>query len=78
MLTEISYVGVRLDDTSIRPDLGTHVRLYIFVQPVQPFELLGRVVRHTERGFAVAIDPPNAEVRRLVDDVAAVVTVSAA
>jgi hypothetical protein len=35
-------------------------------------------VRHTERGFALAIDPPTAEVRRLVDDVAAVVTVSAA
>ena len=78
VLAEISYAGVRLEETSIRPELGTDVMLYIFVRPVQPFELTGRVVRHTEGGFVIAIDPPSVEVRRLVDDVAAVVTVSAA
>jgi hypothetical protein len=78
VLAELSYAAVRLEETSIRPDVGTHVVLYIFVRPVQPFELAGEVVRHTERGFVVAIDPPSVEVRRLVDDVAAVVTVTAA
>ncbi len=78
VLAEISYSGVRLEETSIRPDLGTRVVLYVFVRPVQPFELAGQVVRHTERGFVLAIEPPSVEVRRLVDDVAAVVTVSAA
>jgi hypothetical protein len=78
VLGEISYSGVRLEETSIRPEIGTRVTLYIFVRPVQPFELAGEVVRHTERGFALAIDPPSLEVRQLVDDVAAVVTVSAA
>jgi len=78
VLAEISYSGVRLEETSIRPDLGTRVVLYIFVRPVQPFELAGEVVRHTERGFVLTIEPPSVEVRRLVDDVAAVVTVSAA
>ena len=78
VLAEISYAGVRLEETSIRPDVGTRVVLYVFVRPVQPFELAGEVVRHTERGFAVEIDPPSIEVRRLVDDVAAVVAVSAA
>jgi hypothetical protein len=78
VLAEISYEGVRLEESSIRPEIGTRVVLYIFVRPVQPFELAGRVVRHTETGFALAIDPPSLEVRRLVDDVAALVTVSAA
>lgn len=78
VLSEISYEGVRLAETSIRPELGTRIVLYIFVRPVQPFELSGRVVRHTERGFALAIDPADAEIRRLVDDVAALVNVAAA
>jgi hypothetical protein len=78
VLAEISYAGVRLEDSSIRPEIGTRVLLYIFVRPVQPFELVGEVVRHTEKGFACAIDPPNLDVRRLVDDVAALVQVSAA
>ena len=78
VLAEISYAGVRLEESSIRPEIGTRVVLYVFVRPVQPFELVGEVVRHTEHGFAVAIDPPSLEVCRLVDDVAALVTVSAA
>jgi PilZ domain len=78
VLAEISYAGVRLEESSIRPAIGTRVQLYIFLRPVQPFELVGRVVRHTESGFALTLDPPSLEVCRLVDDVAALVTVSAA
>lgn len=78
VLAEISYASARLEDTSIRPDLGSRVRLYIFVRPVAPFELVGEVVRHSDRGFAITIEPPSLEVRQLVDDVAAIVQVSAA
>jgi hypothetical protein len=77
VLTEISYTSARLDETSLRPEIGTRVVLYIFLRPVQPFELIGRVVRHSERGFAMTVDPLNPEVQRLVDDVAALVTVAA-
>jgi len=72
-LAELSYSGARLDDASIRPEPGTRVTLYVFVQPVAPFELQGVVVRHTETGFAVDYDLFDAEIRRLVDDVAALI-----
>jgi hypothetical protein len=78
VLAEISTTGVRLEDTSIRPAIGTRIVLYIFLRPVQPFELAGDVVRHTENGFALALEEPSLEVRHLIDDVAALVTVSAA
>jgi hypothetical protein len=72
-LAEISYAGARLDDTSVRPPVGARVVLYVFVAPVAPFELAGHVARHTETGFAVTYDLFDPEVRRLVDDVAALV-----
>ena len=53
--------------------MGTQVRLYVFVQPVAPFEILGHVVRATDSGFAIAYEIDDAEVRRLVDDVSAIV-----
>ena len=52
---------------------GARVTLYVFVAPVAPFELTGRVVRHTDRGFAIDYDLFDPEIRRLVDDVAALV-----
>jgi hypothetical protein len=72
-LAEISYAGARLDHTDARPPVGTSVVLYVFVAPVSPFELRGHVVRHTDTGFAVAYDLFDADIRRLVDDVAALV-----
>jgi hypothetical protein len=72
-LAEISYAGARLDHASTRPPVGTRVTLYVFVAPVAPFELTGQVVRHTETGFALSYDLFDAEIRRLVDDVAALV-----
>lgn len=74
VLGEISYVGARLEETSMRPPHGSKVTLYIFVQPVSPFELSGTVVRHTETGFAVTYELFDSETRQLVDDVAALVT----
>jgi PilZ domain-containing protein len=78
VLTDISYSGARLDDTSVQPPVGTRVRLYVFVRPVAPFELEGIVSRHTETGFAMAYELFDVEIRRLVDDVTALVSPPAA
>jgi len=72
-LVNISYSGALLEHASLRPEPGTSVRLYVFVQPVLPFELIGHVVRTTDKGFAIQYDISDPEVRRLVDDVAAIV-----
>jgi len=73
LLVDLSYSGARLESASLEPAIGTIVRLYVFVQPVAPFQIEGHVSRITEDGFVVvyAIDDP--EVRRLVDDVSAIV-----
>jgi len=73
VLADISYSGARLVESSLEPDLGTKIRLYVFVQPVSPFELVGEVVRTSPQGFAIAYQVESPEVRRLVDDVAALV-----
>jgi len=73
VLTDISYSGARLESSSLTPELGTKVRLYVFVQPVSPFELVGEVVRTSSGGFAIAYQIESPDVRRLVDDVAALV-----
>jgi len=73
VLTDLSYSGARLVDASLRPEVGDEVRLYVFVQPVSPFELVGKVVRSAPDGFAIAYQLESDEIRRLVDDVAALV-----
>lgn len=74
VLAEISYVGARLDDSSVQPPVGARVTLYVFVQPVAPFALEGVVVRHTETGFALTYELFDPDIRRLVDDVRALVS----
>lgn len=74
VLAEISYAGAKLTGASVLPPIGTKVKLYIFVQPVSPFELEGHVVRHIEEnGFAITYELFDAEIRQLVDDVSALV-----
>ena len=73
VLADLSYSGARMEETSLRPDPGTSVRLYVFIQPVAPFELVGHVTRHTESGFVILYEVSDPEVRRLVDDVSAIV-----
>jgi hypothetical protein len=73
ILAEIGYSGARLDNTSVHPPLGSRVTLYVFVQPVAPFTLTGQVVRSTEDGFAITYELFDEEIRRLVDDVSALV-----
>ncbi len=74
VLADLSYSGARLEGVSLWPAVGVEVRLYVFIQPVAPFELVGRVIRKTETGFAISMDLVDPEIRRLVDDVAAVVS----
>jgi hypothetical protein len=78
VLTELSSSGLRLEHTSLCPALGTRVRIYVFVQPIAPFEIQGLVARLTDTGFAVNCDVADPDVRRLVADVAALVTQPAA
>ena len=73
ILADLSYSGARLEGVSLWPAVGLEVRLYVFIQPVAPFELVGRVIRKTESGFAIAFDLVDPDLRRLVDDVAALV-----
>ena len=73
VLADISYAGARIDDCSHPPAVGTKVAIYVFVQPVAPFRLEGWVARHTETGFAVTYELFDDEIRRLVDDVSALV-----
>ena len=63
-----------MTEVSVYPPIGTKIRLYIFVHPVAPFELVGEVVRHTPAGFAVENIEPSPEIAQLVDDVAAIVS----
>jgi hypothetical protein len=77
VLAEISYSGARLENVSLWPADGAEVRLYVFVQPVAPFEIVGHVVRKTDAGFAMAFDLADPEIHRLVDDVAAIVNTPA-
>jgi hypothetical protein len=76
-LADISYSGALIASASLKPEIGKPLRIYVFVQPVAPFELVGTVVRHTDDGFAIEYDSLREEVRRLVDDAAAVVGIPA-
>ncbi len=73
LLVDLSYSGARLEKTSVKPEVGTIVRIYVFVQPVAPFQIEGRVARVTDDGFAIIYTIDDPEVRRLVDDVSAIV-----
>jgi len=73
ILSDISYTGAQVTETSAKPDLGQQIHLYVFVQPVSPFKLLGTVVRLTENGFCIEYKEVDSEIRRLVDDASAIV-----
>ena len=82
VLANISYSGALIEDTSIKPAIGTPIVLYVYLKPpsafeaATPFELTGHIVRHSSTGFAVGYeDNLDPDVRRMVDDAAAVVAV---
>ncbi len=80
VLANISYSGALIEDTVMRPEIGTFVVLHVYLQPPSafgagtPFELVGHVVRHSSAGFAIEYkDNLDRDVRRMVDDAAAMV-----
>ena len=78
VVANISYSGALIEQTPKQPEVNTPIILYICLYPPtaftaqSPFELVGRVVRHSPSGFAVEyaedLDPA---LRRMVDDAAA-------
>ena len=82
-LTNISYSGALIEDTAVRPTIGTPIVLYMYLKPPRAFEaevpseLPGMVVRHSSDGFAVKFeDSHDPDMRRMVDYAAAIVAVS--
>ena len=79
-LTNISYSGALIEGISMRPEIGKRVVLYLYLEPpsafeaATPFELAGHVVRHSSDGIAIEYDDNlDSDVRRMVDDAAALV-----
>jgi hypothetical protein len=75
VLSDISYSGAFIKEASGTPELGDTIRLYVFVQPVSPFHVEGKVIRADESSFAIQYENLDPEVQRLVDDAAAIVKV---
>jgi hypothetical protein len=74
VLADISYSGALLEGTSLRPRIGSRVRVYILLPGREtPFELVGQVIRYTEHGFAIAYEKVDATIERFVDDAAGLV-----
>ncbi len=77
VLANISYSGALIEGSSVQPSVGSRVRIYVFTEPVDPiapaspYELVGRVVRHSRSGFAIEYDDSDPEVRLLVEKAAA-------
>jgi len=73
VLANISYSGALIEGSSVQPTVGSRVRVYVFVEsadpiaPASPYELVGRVVRHSSSGFAIEYEDADPEVRQLVD-----------
>ena len=81
VLTNISYSGALIEETSMQPEILRSCVLHVSLKPpdafrvASPFELGGRVVRHSSTGFAIEFtDRFDPDVRRMVDDAAAILT----
>jgi hypothetical protein len=74
VLADVSYTGARLEDTGIRPSIGALAILYVCLpEDTKPFQLEGRVARHTDAGFAIEYEKPDQDTRRGVDRIAEMV-----
>ncbi len=80
VLVNISYTGALLENTPMRPEIGTRIQLYMYIKPPRPFEaaapskLTGVVARYSSDGFAIKFeDSQDPDMRRMVDDAAAFV-----
>jgi hypothetical protein len=83
VLADLSYSGALIEDISTRPpEIGTPIVLCVYLvaprglEEVTPFKLTGHVVQHNSTGFAVKYeDNHDPDVRRMLDDAAAIVAV---
>ncbi len=82
VLADISYSGALIEGISTRPEIGKSIVLCVYLKPplasgkVTAFELSGVVVRLSSTGFAVKYeDNHDPDVRRMLDDAAAIVAV---
>ena len=74
VLADVSYTGARVEDTGIQPSVGALAILYVCLpDDPKPFQLEGKVVRHTEAGFAIEYEKPDEDTRRAVDRIAEMV-----
>jgi hypothetical protein len=77
VLVNISTSGALIEGSSVQPTVGSKVRIYVFTEPVDPiapaspYELVGRVIRHSSSGFAIEYDDADPEVNQLVEEAAA-------
>jgi hypothetical protein len=77
VLSNISNSGALIEGSSLKPTVGTSVRIYVFTEsedpiaPASPCELVGRVVRHSSSGFAIEYDESDPEVSQLIKKAAA-------
>ena len=83
VLADVSYSGALIEDTSMQPEIGTPIVLYLYLKPpgsdkaVSPFKLTGHVVRHSSTGFAIEYKHHfDLDIRQLVDDAAAILAAS--
>jgi len=79
VVANLSYSGALIEQTPKQPKVGTSIILYIRLYPPaafeaqSPFELVGRVARHSPSGFAVQYgEGLDLGVRQMVDNAAAV------
>jgi len=71
ILADISYTGARVEDARPCPKIGASVVLYVSLpEQDKPFQLEGKVARHTQEGFAIEYENVGPDVRDGVDRVA--------
>ena len=67
VLADISPVGALLERAESQPSIGAQVGISLFLPNIsQRLQVSGRVVRHTEDGFAIEYEQPNPHVYDLV------------
>ncbi len=60
VVADISPGGARLEQAEPRPSVGARVRLSLFLPNISKrWQVSGRVVRHTEGGFAIEYERPD-------------------
>jgi hypothetical protein len=74
ILAEISYSGARLEGIEFQPSPGARICVYVWLpRHAEPFELVGKIVRQTDDGFAIEYEKPGQDICHMVDAAALLV-----